>query len=137
MNVYANKMAAVFIFSTSTILQRTEIVPRWIAFLGYVLGASLLLSVENIVWIHLVFPVWVFLVSLPFYLKTHQELRQLLRRQSNPGNLSQHPRPYTLWICHSQVNLGGKLNYATFHSASVLKDYPLLVVASFRCPNRP
>ena len=63
MNVYANTMAAVFMFSTSTILRRTRIVPRWIAFLGYVLGASLLLGVGNIVWIHLVFPVWVFLVS--------------------------------------------------------------------------
>jgi hypothetical protein len=34
MNVYGMKMAGVFMFSTSTILRRTEIVPRWIAFLG-------------------------------------------------------------------------------------------------------
>jgi len=35
MNVYGIKMAGVCMFSTSTILLRTNIVPRWIAFLGY------------------------------------------------------------------------------------------------------
>jgi len=63
MNVYGIKMAGVFMFSTSTILLRTAIVPRWIAFLGYGLGAMLLLSIGIIRWIPLVFPVWVFLIS--------------------------------------------------------------------------
>ncbi len=64
MNVYGIKMAGVFMFSTSTILLRTAIVPRWIAFLGYALGAMLLLSIGIIVWIPLVFPLWVFVVSV-------------------------------------------------------------------------
>ena len=63
MNVYGIKMSGVFMFSTSTIFLRTRIVPRWIAFLGYLLGAMLLLSVGIILWIPLVFPLWVFLVS--------------------------------------------------------------------------
>lgn len=63
MNVYGIKMAGVFMFSTSTILLRTSIVPRWIAFLGYGLGAVLLLSIGIIRWIPLVFPIWVFLIS--------------------------------------------------------------------------
>ena len=63
MNVYGIKMAGVFMFSTSTILLRTGIVSRWIAFVGYALGALLLASVGIIIWISLVFPVWVFLVS--------------------------------------------------------------------------
>jgi hypothetical protein len=41
MNVYVIKMAGVFMFSTSTTLLRTKIVPRWIAFLGYALGVAL------------------------------------------------------------------------------------------------
>jgi hypothetical protein len=69
MNVYGIKMAGVFMFSTSTILLRTGIVPRWIAFLGYALGAVLLLSVGIIVWITLVFPVWVFLISVAILLE--------------------------------------------------------------------
>jgi hypothetical protein len=64
MNVYGIKMAGVFMFSTSTILLRTAIVPRWIAFLGYGLGAVLLLSIGIIRWIPLVFPTWVFLISI-------------------------------------------------------------------------
>ena len=64
MNVYGIKMAGVFMFSTSTILLRTAIVPRWIAFLGYGLGAVLLLSIGIIRWIPLVFPTWVFLISV-------------------------------------------------------------------------
>src|ERR1700746_3436676 len=64
MNVYGIKMAGVFMFSTSTILLRTAIVPRWIAFLGYGLGAVLLLSIGIIRWIPLVFPIWVLLISV-------------------------------------------------------------------------
>lgn len=64
MNVYGIKMAGVFMFSTSTILLRTLIVPRWIAFLGYGLGAVLLLSIGIIRWIPLVFPTWVLLISV-------------------------------------------------------------------------
>jgi hypothetical protein len=64
MNVYAIKMAGIFIFSTSTILRRTSIFPRWIAFLGYGLGALLLLAIGFIRWIPLVFPIWVFLISV-------------------------------------------------------------------------
>ena len=64
MNVYGIKMAGVFMFSTSTIVLRTSIVPRWLAFLGYVLGAALLLSIGIIRWIPLVFPIWVLLISV-------------------------------------------------------------------------
>jgi hypothetical protein len=69
MNVYGIKMAGVFMFTTSTILLRTEIVPRWISFLGYGLGAILVLSIGIFVWISLVFPVWVFVVSAAILLE--------------------------------------------------------------------
>jgi hypothetical protein len=69
MNVYGIKMAGVFMFSTSTLLLRTGIVPRWIAFLGYMLAAMLLLSIGIFVWISLVFPAWVFVVSAAILLE--------------------------------------------------------------------
>jgi hypothetical protein len=56
MNLYAVKMAAVFMISTSTLAIRTGITPRWIAFLGYALALFLLLSGRYIEWILLVFP---------------------------------------------------------------------------------
>ena len=53
-------------FSTSTILLKTRIVPRWIPFLGYILGLALLLSIGVFLWISLAFPAWVLVVSSAF-----------------------------------------------------------------------
>ena len=64
MNVYAIKMAGVFMISTSTIALRTRVIPRWTAFLGYALALFLLLSVGIIDWTPMVFPLWVFLISV-------------------------------------------------------------------------
>jgi hypothetical protein len=62
--VYGIKMAGVFMISTCTISLRTRIAPRWMAVLGYSLALLLLLSIGTIEWIPLVFPAWVFLISL-------------------------------------------------------------------------
>ena len=64
MNTYAIKMGGVFMISTSTIALRTRIVPRWMAFLGFPLALTLLLTVGTIDWILLVFPLWVFSISV-------------------------------------------------------------------------
>jgi hypothetical protein len=64
-NVYAVKMAAVFMISTSTVAIRIGIFPRWMAMLGYALALLLLLSTGYIFfWAPLVFPLWVLLVSM-------------------------------------------------------------------------
>jgi hypothetical protein len=64
MNLYAVKMAAVFMISTSTLAIPTGIIPRWIAFLGYASALFLLLSGRYIEWILMLFPLWVLLVSI-------------------------------------------------------------------------
>jgi hypothetical protein len=63
-NVYALKMAGVFMISTSTLAIRIGILPRWMAFLGYALALGLLLSSGIVYWAPLVFPLWVLLISL-------------------------------------------------------------------------
>ena len=63
MNIYAMKMAAVFMISTSTISYKSRIVPRWMALLGFVLALILLLNVGTIQWSLLAFPLWVLLIS--------------------------------------------------------------------------
>jgi len=64
-NVYAMKMAAVFMISTSTLAMLTRIFPRWMAWLGYVLALLMLLSTGYIFfWAPLAFPLWVLLVSV-------------------------------------------------------------------------
>jgi hypothetical protein len=64
MNVYAIKMAGVFMISTSTVVTYTGIAPRWIAILGYVLASILLLGSSSIDWGFVVLPIWVFLISI-------------------------------------------------------------------------
>ena len=64
MNVYAIKMAGVFMISTSTVVIYTAIAPRWIAFLGYVLAFILLIGSYYISWSFAVLPLWVFLISI-------------------------------------------------------------------------
>ena len=53
-NVYAVKMAGVFMVSTCTLSIRTRIFPRWMAFLGYALALLLLLSIGYLNWALLV-----------------------------------------------------------------------------------
>jgi hypothetical protein len=64
MNIYAIKMAGVFMIATSTLALRTGFFARWIALLGYALALLLLVSPRNIPAILLAFPLWVLLVSV-------------------------------------------------------------------------
>ena len=64
MNVYAIKMAGVFMISTSTVALYTAFAPRWIAFLGYILALTLLLGSYYISWSVVMLPAWVFLISI-------------------------------------------------------------------------
>jgi hypothetical protein len=63
-NAYAVKMACVFMISTSTVVIRTEIAPRWIAILGFVLASTLLIGSYYLSWSIALFPIWVFLLSV-------------------------------------------------------------------------
>jgi hypothetical protein len=63
MNIYATKMAGVFMMATCTITLRTRTLPRWMALLGYALALILLLSIGRVEWLFLLFPLWVLLIS--------------------------------------------------------------------------
>jgi hypothetical protein len=63
MNIYAAKMAGVFMMATCTITLRTGTLPRWMALLGYALALILLLSIGRFEWFFLLFPLWVLLIS--------------------------------------------------------------------------
>ena len=64
MNIYAVKMAAVFMFITSSIGLRTAFLPRGLAFTGFAVGVVLLLVITDFAWIILLFPAWVLLLSV-------------------------------------------------------------------------
>ncbi len=74
MNVYAIKMAGVFMIVTSTLALRTGFLARWIAFLGYLLALLLLFSGRHIEGILIVFPVWVLLISFYILVDNHRRV---------------------------------------------------------------
>ena len=64
LNVYAMRMAAVFTISTTTLAVRLRLIPRWLALVGYLSGAALLLTAGLIPWLELLFPAWAFVFSV-------------------------------------------------------------------------
>ena len=73
MNVYAVKMAGVFMTTTSTVAVYTRIAPRWIAVLGYALALILLLGSYYIKWCFIVLPIWVFAISISMLVDEFRE----------------------------------------------------------------
>ncbi len=65
-NIYAIRMAGVFMISLGTIWLRTGLMRRGWAFLTYGLALVLLLSVSFSPWVTLIFPGWVLAVSVYF-----------------------------------------------------------------------
>ena len=63
-NVYAIRMGGVFMISLATIWVRSQTMPRGLAFLTYALALVLLLSISLNLWVTLIFPGWVLVISL-------------------------------------------------------------------------
>lgn len=62
--VFAMSMAGAYVFSTGSIWLRTGIVPLWLAILTWGTAVVLWLSAFLPWWIQLVFPIWVFMISV-------------------------------------------------------------------------
>jgi hypothetical protein len=63
-SIYALRMAGVFVISLGTIWLRTGLMPRWLSFITYLFAIFLLLSTSLNLWMVLVFPAWVFIISI-------------------------------------------------------------------------
>ena len=63
-NTYALRMAAVFIFSTTTIGMRTGLLPRWLVIYGFISGVVLLLGATVNPWMNFVLPAWTLVLSI-------------------------------------------------------------------------
>jgi len=63
-NIYAIRMAGVFMISLASIWLRTGLMHRGWAFLTYILALVLLLSIDYSFWVTLIFPGWVLVVSV-------------------------------------------------------------------------
>ena len=58
------RMAGVFMFSSGTIWLRTEVMPRWMVWLTYLVALVLLIGGASLRLLRLGFPIWVLVVSL-------------------------------------------------------------------------
>lgn len=64
LNVYAMKMAAMFMMSTSAVAFRTGILPRWLSFTGILMALCVIFGAGVHRTFVLVFPAWVLLMSV-------------------------------------------------------------------------
>jgi hypothetical protein len=76
-NVFAIRMGGVFMVSSGTIWARSKAMPFWMVILTYALALILLLSISFSLWVTLIFPTWVFVIST--YILVHN-----LRGQEEP-----------------------------------------------------
>ena len=63
-NVYAVRMAGVFMMSSGTLWIRTGVMPRWLALFTYGLALILLFLPGLSLWTTMAFPFWVFVISI-------------------------------------------------------------------------
>jgi hypothetical protein len=64
MNVYAIRMAGVFMISLDTIWLQTRAVPRPFVFFTYALALLLLITINFSLWMIMIFPAWVLVISV-------------------------------------------------------------------------
>jgi len=64
LNIYALRMAGLFMISLGTIWLRTGVMHRVWAFVTYGLALVLLVSISYSLWVPLIFPAWVLAVSI-------------------------------------------------------------------------
>ncbi len=77
MTVYGLRMAAVFTISATTLASRLRVVPRWLVLLGYATAIVMLIGAGFVPWLELVFPAWVFVISVHILLVEFRRDRQL------------------------------------------------------------
>lgn len=63
MYVFAIRMAAMFVFTTTSIARSANVLPRWFVWLGYILGTVMLFSATFSALLALLFPVWILVLS--------------------------------------------------------------------------
>jgi hypothetical protein len=83
LGVFSPGIAALFVFSSSTLGSRTSVMPRWLAVLGYVLGIGLLVDVTFSTPSVYAFPAWLALVSI--VLVFHRQTPDQVDGKVEPG----------------------------------------------------
>jgi hypothetical protein len=90
--VFAIRMGAMFVFSTSGIGKQTGVLPRWLVLLGYAVGLVMLLSASFNRALIFVFPVWTLLISVIIFIHARKlaskRLATLNHEEPSPFDVS-------------------------------------------------
>jgi hypothetical protein len=70
--VYALRMASVFLICQATAWLRHGLMPRWLALPSYLVALVLLFVVSQEAWAVLIFPVWIFVISVYLFSVSRQ-----------------------------------------------------------------
>jgi hypothetical protein len=84
-NTYALRMAAVFVFATTTIGMRIGLLPRWLVIYGYITGVVLLLGASVNPWMNFILPAWTLVLSIYILIKGGRDDHGSDERQVGPG----------------------------------------------------
>jgi len=88
-NVFALRMGAIFVFTTSNLGRMSGVLPRWFAYLGFAVGLLLLLSATLSPALQLLFPVWLLALSAILLVKARAIPRDIqLPAGAVPGPLA-------------------------------------------------
>jgi len=71
--VVGPRLQGVFVLTTSTLILRTEMLPSWLAYLGYAAGSILVLIPMISRPVGLGFPLWVLVVSVTMLVAKHKQ----------------------------------------------------------------
>lgn len=87
MNTFGVRMAAVFMFVTSTIGLRTGVLARWVSSVGFACGLVLLLTISESGWIAMVIPLWVLVVSTFILFADYRADRPMEEKAGSSANV--------------------------------------------------
>jgi hypothetical protein len=62
--------------SLGTLWVRTRLMPRWLAVITYLLALGMLISISLNAWFTLLFPAWVFVISLMILIRNYRRLEE-------------------------------------------------------------
>ena len=90
MLVFAMRMAAMFVLTTTNLGRLSGILPKWFIWIGFVVAAGLLLTASFSSWLVFVFPAWVLAFCVVLINRARTISRDLV--VSEPGELVQLQR---------------------------------------------
>ena len=76
-NVYALRMAGIFMLSLGTLWLRTGALPKWTSFFTYAVAAVLLFVMSSSAWVSLIFPAWALVISVFLMVRSYRGPKQL------------------------------------------------------------